>query len=438
MARVALAVLFVSLCASVALAEVCPGFVCGPGNFKQGKFTDPTDPYKEPADPLHEAYFTPGQMYQYEKFNISDDLIATPQLDCYKVCEYYNMQLPSNDNSANKAKYWMFEETCLDATGGICTCYNKLQCKDDKSYSSKWMEPARGVGTEDYEVPANFTVGELCEGKDKGDPHFTGADGSHFDFSGKPNRNYALVSDPHFQMNGFFGGRYSRWNGDVKALTWIRSVGIMAGHHTVVLEARRGGDAEYGSGYLARVVADGAAVEVTVPGTTVQLWDGATLRWEAARSVSGTDLVDVYDVKIEGVATIRLTLRPEVKNLRTPTDAAVHFGLDVLSSSFSHAVHGVLGQTFRPDFQGRLAKQQLQWSDLLQVMVVPGDNAEGFIDGRMDDYEVADLLKADCKLCRFTRAQAVDEEMSIAMNMMGSAAGGGLPAAPRKYLAQSF
>ncbi|GJP67914.1 hypothetical protein CLOP_g24672 [Closterium sp. NIES-67] len=71
-------------------------------------------------------------------------------------------------------------------------------------------------------------------------------------------------------------------------------------------------------------------------------------------------------------------------------------------------------------------------------MVVPGDNAEGFIDGRMDDYEVADLLKADCKLCRFTRAQAVDEEMSIAMNMMGSATGGGLPAAPRKYLAQSF
>ncbi|CAI5469747.1 unnamed protein product [Closterium sp. Yama58-4] len=167
-------------------------------------------------------------------------------------------------------------------------------------------------------------------------------------------------------------------------------------------------------------VADGVAVELTVPGTTVQLWDGATLKWEAARMLSGTDLVDVYDVKIDGVATIRLTLRPEVKNLRTPTDAAVHFGLDVLSSSFSKAVHGVLGQTFRPDFQGRLAQQKLQWSDLLQVMVVPGDNAEGFIDGSMDDYEVTDLLKADCKMCRFTRAHAVDEEMSIAMNMMGS------------------
>ncbi|CAI5953853.1 unnamed protein product [Closterium sp. NIES-64] len=176
----------------------------------------------------------------------------------------------------------------------------------------------------------------------------------------------------------------------------------MAGHHTVVLEARRGAEAEYGNGYLACVVADGVAVELTVPGTTVQLWDGATLKWEAARMLSGTDLVDVYDVTIDGVATIRLTLRPEVKNLRTATDAAVHFGLDVLSSSFSKAVHGVLGQTFRPDFQGRLSQQSLQWSDLLQVMVVPGDNAEGFIDGSMDDYEVTDLLKADCKMCRFT------------------------------------
>ncbi|CAI5955580.1 unnamed protein product [Closterium sp. NIES-64] len=160
-----------ALFATAAYADVCPKFVCGPGNFLYGKFTDPSDPYKEPSDPL-------------------------------------------NFNSANKAKYWMFEETCLEGSGGICTCYNKLQCKDDKSYSSKWMEPARGVGTVDYEVPANFTVGELCDGNNKGDPHFTGADGSHFDFSGKPNRNYALVSDPHFQMNGFFGGRYSRWNGD--------------------------------------------------------------------------------------------------------------------------------------------------------------------------------------------------------------------------------
>ncbi|CAI7765510.1 unnamed protein product [Closterium sp. NIES-53] len=437
MARFTSVFICLALCASAALAEVCPKFVCGPGNFLYGKFTDPINAIKEPADPLLEAYFTAGQMEVYEKMDVVDPLIATPQLDCYKVCVDYNKK-PGNDNPAKKAKYWMFEEICLDATGGVCACYNKFQCKDDKSYSSQWMEPAQNQGKDDYEVPANFTVGELCEGRDKGDPHFTGADGSHFDFSGKPNRNYALVSDPHFQMNGFFGGRYSRWNGDVKALTWIRSVGLMAGHHTVVLEARRGAEAEYSNGYLARVAADGVAVELTVPGTTVQLWDGATLKWEAARKLSGTDLVDVYDVTIKGVAIIRLTLRPEVKNLRTATDAAVHFGLDVLFSSFSQAVHGVLGQTFRPEFQGRLSHQKLEWSDLLQVMVVPGDNAEGFIDGSMDDYEVTDLVKADCKMCRFTRAHAVDEEMSIAMNMMGSAVGGALPAAPRKYLAQSF
>ncbi|CAI5462506.1 unnamed protein product [Closterium sp. Yama58-4] len=301
MARFTTVFICLTLCASAALAEVCPKFVCGPGNFLYGKFTDPTDPLNEPTDPLVEAYFTTGQMYNYEKIDVNDPLILTPQLDCYKVCVDYKKK-PGCEDPLKKAKYWMFEETCLDGNGGICTCYNKFQCKEDKSYSSKWMEEARFQFTDHYEVPANFTVGMLCDGRDKGDPHFTGADG--------------------------------RWNGDVKALTWIRSVGLMAGHHTVVLEARRGAEAEYGNGYLARVVADGVAVELTVPGTTVQLWDGATLKWEAALKLSGTDLVDVYDVKIDGVATIRLTLRPEVKNLRTPTDAAVHFGLDVLFSRF--------------------------------------------------------------------------------------------------------
>eukprot|EP00475_Leptophrys_vorax_P025755 TRINITY_DN36015_c0_g2_i3.p1 TRINITY_DN36015_c0_g2~~TRINITY_DN36015_c0_g2_i3.p1 ORF type:complete len:440 (-),score=22.80 TRINITY_DN36015_c0_g2_i3:157-1476(-) len=429
-------VLCLALLVNVALADVCPTYVCGPGNYKVGKFNDPKTPLNPRAipDPLIEAYFTAGQMYNYAQYNITDEKISNPQLECYKLCVGFNSKLPMNENSANKAKYWMFEETCLDATGGICTCHNKLTCKDDSSYNSSYTQPAWGVGRDDYEVTANYTTGEICDGKDKGDPHFTGADGSHYDFSGRPNRNYALISDSHFQMNGFFGGRYSRWAGDVKALTWIRSIGIMVGHHTLVLEARRGPSAEYLNGYLARVVADGVPVEITVPGTTVELWEGASIRWEAARLLSGTDLVDVYDVKIGEVATVRLTLRPEVKNLRTATDGAVHFGLDILNSAFSGAVHGVLGQTFRPDFQGRVAQHKLVWSELLQVMMVPGDNAEGFLDGGMDDYEVADLLKTDCKFCHFTRAQAVDEEMTNAMNMMASAVGGGLPATPRKYL----
>jgi len=42
------------------------------------------------------------------------------------------------------------------------------------------------------------------------------------------------------------------------------------------------------------------------------------------------------------------------------------------------------------------------YSPLLNTQVVPGDNAEGFIDGRVEDYMVRDLFKADClmPLCK--------------------------------------
>ncbi|CAI6000895.1 unnamed protein product [Closterium sp. NIES-65] len=123
MPRFTSVIIFLALSSSAALAEVCPKFVCGPGNFLYGKFTDPKDPLKEPSDPLWEGFFTPGQMYDYvTRFNISDLKIETPQLDCYEFCVAKNMLLPSNADPAKKAKYWMFEETCLEGTCAKCTC----------------------------------------------------------------------------------------------------------------------------------------------------------------------------------------------------------------------------------------------------------------------------------------------------------------------------
>ncbi|CAI7847168.1 unnamed protein product [Closterium sp. NIES-54] len=494
-----------------------------------------------PSDPLVEAYFYPGQMYNYNQYNIFDEMLSDPHTDCYRFCAGYNSKLPADAPADVKAKYWMFEETCNDGNGGtrrvlhrilntspvialpllhpfhalllteslsrsscnihppgadssgICACYNANRCKDETSYTDDWMQPSRGdVATDDYEVPANFTVGALCLAVEKGDPHFTGADGSHFDFSGLPNHHFALISDAHLQVNGYFGGRFGTWGNATKALTWIRSLGIMFGHHTAVLHARNGSSADYGNGYLGRVTVNDRPVRVPAPGTSVNLWPGASLRWVKARLRSGDDLVDVYDLLITDMGTLRLTLRPEVKNLRTGDDGVVHFGIDVLGSTFSTAVHGVLGQTFRPDFHGRLyvgggvggckpvvvrltysalcyysdwgswlaplprglrksqalvqpaaarqclishrsfppppsppsstppysANQELKYNPLLRANAVPGDNAEGFIDGSVEDYLVSDLLKADCRFCRFSRSPEVDSELAHALSLL--------------------
>ena len=59
-------------------------------------------------------------------------------------------------------------------------------------------------------------------------------------------------------------------------------------------------------------------------------------------------------VQVGGVMKLRIILRPEVASLRTSTDGTVHMSLEWLSLSVSAGVHGVLGQTYRPDFKGRL------------------------------------------------------------------------------------
>ncbi|CAI5536818.1 unnamed protein product [Closterium sp. Naga37s-1] len=281
------------------------------------------------------------------------------------------------------------------------------------------MEPAEGLGTDRVEPASNWTVGSLCTANEKGDPHFTGADGSHFDFSGRPNRNYALISDAHVQVNAFFGGRYGVWANHAKALTWIRSLAVMTGHHLLILDARRGASAEYGDGYLARMVVDGRVRELDTPGTSVQLWPGAELAWVVGGKLDGNDLIDVYELRVANVVTLHVTLRPEIAAMRTATDGTVHMSIGVDWASLSPSVHGVLGQTFRPDFIGRLAQQHLVHSDVLHEDVVPGDNAEGFIDGTVKDYQVSALSKADCRFCRFARAQLVDEEMARALELTG-------------------
>ena len=53
--------------------------------------------------------------------------------------------------------------------------------------------------------------------------------------------------------------------------------------------------------------------------------------------------------------------------------------------------------------------QKLEYSPLLGAMVVPGDNAEGFLYGSVDDYQTSSIDRADCRVCRFTRAESPQE-----------------------------
>ena len=280
--------------------------------------------------------------------------------------------------------------------------------------------PERGLLVNELKF-TRTVVGKICDSKIIGDPHFTGADGSHFDFSGAlknrpfclldneidrwnqmvpnvvigqavshvvhnlhpsncctgvPNKTYALLSDRQIQINAFFGGRWQQWNSHYdpsapptrKALTWMRSIAVLWGRHTIVLHARTGSDAEYNNGYLAGIEVDGEEMDGPMAGDSFDLFDGdAEVSWVAARSSgeeaadgegsgSGSRPVDadVYEVRIRDILQLRLTLQPEVPMMRTASDAVVHFTVELMSVQLTPQVHGVLGQTYREDFKGRL------------------------------------------------------------------------------------
>ena len=157
-------------------------------------------------------------------------------------------------------------------------------------------------------------------------------------------------------VNAYYGGRYGEYEGNMhKTLTWIRQVGVMWGHHTIYLEAREGDRWQYDNGYMAAIKVDGERVALSQPGEKAVLVDGKiTISWVAAKEMSGGDEVDVYQVDVENVISMRVILRPEVENLRTETDGVVHMSLEWPLVEASEGIHGVLGQTYRSDFQDRL------------------------------------------------------------------------------------
>jgi hypothetical protein len=238
-------------------------------------------------------------------------------------------------------------------------------------------------------------------------------------------------------MNAYFGGYYGEYEGNAhKALNWIRKVGFLFGHHSMLFEARQGASWQYENGYMARIEVDGEEVVIAKPGDKAVLADGSvTIAWVAAREMSGDDEIDVYSVSIAGVAKLLLRLRPEIANFRTETDGTVHFDFEFVESQLSDNAHGVLGQTYRPDHANRLSTQKLVYSKLLNAMVIPTENGEGFLDGNERDYRSSAMLAADCKVARFARVEKLDRETARAIEVSSIATKStGISGLPRKML----
>lgn len=66
---------------------------------------------------------------------------------------------------------------------------------------------------------------------------------------------------------------------------------------------------------------------------------------------------------------------------------------------------------------------KLKFSKLLNKEIVPGDNGEGYLDGKVDDYQTKGVLSPECAVTRFAKLETLDAETALAIEMSS----GGVP-----------
>ncbi|CAI5993781.1 unnamed protein product [Closterium sp. NIES-64] len=247
--------------------------------------------------------------------------------------------------------------------------------------------------TDSKPVHLQVRTGGECNpaGHIKDDPHLVGAFGTHFDFNGRPDKAFCLLTDKDLHVNMLLRGYYSDDTEnaalvvDGKAVhTWIKELGIVwfanGADHKVRLAARSGKQQERGDGFMKTIEIDGEEIPRMNVGDEVTTEGGLILRF-AALEKEGTYDVDYYTLVIDGLVTLDLRLRVANPKLQTPTEAEAHINVGIVEMEHTDDVHGVLGQTYRPDHAARAADFQKMIATLHRPISAESTEGAGFLDG---------------------------------------------------------
>nr|GME02736.1 Root cap [Ipomoea batatas] len=226
-------------------------------------------------------------------------------------------------------------------------------------------------------VPNCNGVGAACY-----DPRFIGGDGRVFYFHGKSNEHFSLVSDPNLQINARFIGRSPA--GRARDNTWIQALGILSGTHTLSLSATKAAEWDESIDHL-KFSYDGK--DISLPETPFSVWKSPEndIRVERISSKNSVT-ISVSEIAEIAVNVVPVTKEDDrVHNYQIPRDDCfVHLEVQFRFFGLSPEVEGLLGRTYRPDFQNP-AKPGV-------AMPVVGGN---------DKYRVTSLLSTDCMYCLF-------------------------------------
>ncbi|KAK3433180.1 hypothetical protein EUGRSUZ_D00697 [Eucalyptus grandis] len=224
------------------------------------------------------------------------------------------------------------------------------------------------------------------------DPRFVGGDNIVFYFHGRSEEHYALVSDTDLQVNARFIGL--RPVGRSRDFTWIQALGLLFGPHTFTLEAAR---AETWSDDIDRLRFSYDGTSVTLPESPDSEWSspGDEIKLERTASKNSVTLI-VQEALELYVSVVPITEEDDrIHSYGIPrNDSFAHLEVQFRFFGLSQRVDGVLGRTYRADFENP-AKPGVE------MAVVGGE----------DRYRTSSLLSSDCAACVF--APGDDKEVSF-------------------------
>ncbi|KAL9373248.1 hypothetical protein Peur_035492 [Populus x canadensis] len=216
------------------------------------------------------------------------------------------------------------------------------------------------------------------------DPRFVGGDGVMFYFHGKTNEHFSLVSDSNLQINARFIGR--RPSGRSRDNTWIQALGLMFDSHSFTVGANK----------VAQWNDQVDQLLFTYDGTPFNIPQGHLSTWTSPDLnnivVERTTKYNSVTVTLRNVVEISVKIVPITKEddrihkYEIPSDDCfAHLEVQFKFFNLSEKVEGVLGQTYRPDFENPVKRG-------VPMPIMGGENK----------YKTSSLVSADCDLCIFS------------------------------------
>lgn len=224
-----------------------------------------------------------------------------------------------------------------------------------------------------------------------------------------------MVADKNLQINSRFIGH--RPEGRSRDFTWIQALGFLFGSESFSLEAAKAAIWDPETDYL-RFSYQGE--ELAIPERILSVWQSPSGSVRVERNSDKNSVT----VSIQSLVEISVNVVPVTKEddrihkYRVPSDNCfAHLEVQFRFFSLSPEVEGVLGRTYKPDFENP-AKPGVA------MPVVGGE----------DMYRTTSLLHADCEKCTvfsahqtvLTQPEAVAMEYGTLDCTSGGASGTGI------------